>query len=103
MNVFHCSCIGGSALTSCAFWFVDSPVREPSTPSRPSTVLLVRHGESTWNVVRRQGEEVRFTPEGIIPDSPLTELGVQQSKEVCMCARAPARQVTWLGGTSVFS
>jgi broad specificity phosphatase PhoE len=44
-------------------------------------VLLVRHGESTWNVVRRQGEEVRFTPEGIIPDSPLTELGVQQSKE----------------------
>lgn len=49
----------------------------------PNKILVVRHGESTWNVLRRQHtqEADRYLPIMYIPDAPMTELGIAQSRQ----------------------
>jgi len=51
---------------------------------RPNKVLVVRHGESTWNVLRSQcftQEADRYLPVMFTPDAPMTERGIAQSRQ----------------------
>jgi broad specificity phosphatase PhoE len=49
----------------------------------PRLVYAVRHGESLWNVQRRQypSDEGRYRSELYLPDCSITELGVRQSRD----------------------
>lgn len=52
--------------------------------TRPRRVLAVRHGQSTWNVLKARfpSEQERFQePVMYTPDAPITELGVSQSRQ----------------------
>ena len=52
--------------------------------TRTRRVLAVRHGQSTWNVLKARfpSEQERFQePVMYTPDAPITELGVSQSRQ----------------------